>query len=324
MVGSRGEAEEGRSMSDAGAHGPLVSVVIPMYQAEKWILETLASVASQTYPLVETVVVDDGSLDRGPDLVAEFVERAERPFRLVRGPNKGVALARNLGIDESNGELLALLDADDLWHPSKLDLQVQRLVETGAPMCTCGYEFFDDQTNRGVGLVRIKDDSLALRGWLAIEGNGLALASTAVIRRQVLDDLLRFDPSLTCSADLDFALKIGELGRLDAVPEALVRYRVHPGQMHRQISAFAGDMSKLYDRVFSNEGDPRFERRCRANLAVHLGLSELLRGRVALGLRQLGRSVLLDPRRIVTLPVYALVRRAGRRLRSWLSVGVSW
>ena len=126
------------------------------------------------------------------------------------------------------------------------------------------------------------------------------------------------------SADLDFALRIGELGHLDAVPEALVRYRVHQGQMHRQISALAGDMSKLYDRVFSNGGDPRFERRCRANLAVHLGLSQLLRGRIALGLRQLGRSVLLDPRRIVTLPVHALARRVGRRLRSWCTVGVSW
>jgi len=309
----------------ATPHGsPLVSVVIPMYQAEKWILETLESVASQTYPLVETVVVDDGSLDHGPDLVAEFVERAERPIRLVRGPNRGVALARNLGVEESNGELLALLDADDLWHPSKLDMQVQRLVETGAPMCTCSYEFFADQTDRKIGLVRIKDGSLALRGWLALESNGLALASTAVIRRQVFEDLHRFNPQFTVSADLDFALRIGELGDFDVVPETLVRYRVHPGQIHRQISAFAGDMSRLYDRVFSNGEDPKFERRCRANLATHLGLSELLRGRIALGLRQLGRSILLDPRRIVILPIRALARRTGRRLRAWFAAGASW
>ena len=324
MVGRCGLAEDGRSMSGAGTGDPLVSVVIPMYQAEEWILETLASVAAQTYPLVETVVVDDGSSDRGADLVVEFAERAERPFRLVQTANKGVALARNLGIGKSNGELLAFLDADDLWHPSKLDLQVERIAETGAPMCTCGYEFFDDQRDRRVGLVRVKDGSLALRGWLALEGNGLALASTAVIRRQVLDDLHRFDPKFTVSADLDFALKIGELGQLDAVPDPLVRYRVHPGQMHRQISALAGDVSKLYDQVFSDREDPKFERRCRANLAVHLGLSQLLRGRIPLGLRQLGRSVLLDPRRIVTLPIRALARRTGRRLRSWFTVGVSW
>ena len=324
MVGGRGLAEDGRSMSGAGTRLLLVSVVIPMYQAEEWILETLASVAAQTYPMVETVVVDDGSSDRGADLVAGFAERAERPFRLVQTTNRGVALARNLGINESNGELLALLDADDLWHPNKLDLQVERLVETGAPMCTCSYEFFADQTDRRVGLVRVEDGSLALRGWLALEGNGLALASTAVIRRQAWDDLHRFDPRFSVSADLDFALRIGELGHLDAVPEALVRYRVHQGQMHRQISALAGDVSKLYDRVFSNGGDPRFERRCRANLAVHLGLSQLLRGRIALGLRQLSRSVLLDPRRIVTLPLRALARRTGRRLRSWFTVGVSW
>jgi len=273
------------------AAGPLVSVVIPMYQAGAWIEETLTTVSAQTYKNIETVVVDDGSTDRGADVVAEYAASGSRTVQLVRTVNQGVSAARNTGILASSGEFVALLDADDLWHPSKLEYQVAQLEESGSPMCTCGYEFFDDRTKRRIGVVRVDDGSAALRGWLALEGNGLALASTALIRRQVLNELLQFDSLFSISADLDFALRVGERGHLDALPEVLVGYRVHPGQMHRQISGLAGEVPALYDRVFSDGGDPSFERRCRANLAVHIGLSQLLRGRVVSAVRHLGRSV---------------------------------
>ena len=324
MVGRSRLASVGQPVTGEAADGPLVSVVIPMFQSESWIAETLESVAAQTYPLVETIVVDDGSSDSGANLVSGFAESAERPVRLVRTTNNGVAAARNLGIAESNGAYVALLDADDLWRPEKLESQVTQLEESGSPMCTCGYEFFDDRTRRRIGVVRVDDGSAALRGWLALEGNGLALASTALIRRQALEDLLRFDSLFSISADLDFALRVGETGHIDALPEVLVRYRLHPGQMHRQISGLAGDMSALYDRVFSDGGDLSFERRCRANLAVHIGLSQLLKGRFGSALGHLGRSVRWEPRRIVTLPLRAFVRRSGRRLRAVFAGEASW
>ena len=306
------------------AAGPLVSVVIPMYQAGAWIEETLTTVSAQTYKNIETVVVDDGSTDRGADVVAEYAASGSTPVRLVRTVNRGVSVARNTGVLASCGEYVALLDADDLWHPSKLEYQVAQLEESGSPMCTCGYEFFDDRTKRRIGVVRVDDGSAALRGWLALEGNGLALASTALIRRQVLNELLQFDSLFSISADLDFALRVGERGHLDALPEVLVGYRVHPGQMHRQISGLAGEVSALYDRVFADGRDPSFERRCRANLAVHIGLSQLLRGRAGLAMRHLVRSVRWDPRRIVTLPLRAFVRRSGRRLRAVFAGEISW
>jgi len=311
-------------VTDQAADIPLVSVVIPMYQAEAWIVDTLASVAAQTHPRVETIVVDDGSSDRGADLVSVFAGSAERPVHLVSTINNGVASARNLGIAESTGVYVALLDADDLWHPTKLESQVAQLERSGSPMCVCGYEFFADRTRRRIGVVRVDDGSLALRRSLALEGNGLALASTALIRRQALDDRRHFDPTFTISADLDFAVRVEEIGHLDALPEVLVGYRVHPGQMHRQISVLAGDMSAVFDRVFSDGGDPSFERRCRANLAVHIGLSQLLRGRVGVAVRHLGQSMRWDPRRIVTLPLRAMVRRSSRRLRALFAGASPW
>ena len=286
-----------------------------MFQSAEWIGATLATVEAQTYPLLETIVVDDGSTDQGSEVVAEFASSCERPVRLVRTTNRGVAAARNTGITESAGDFVALLDADDLWQPRKLELQVARLEASGAPMCTCGYEFFDDRTGRRTGVVRVEDGSNALRGWLSLEGNGLALASAALISRAALEELRLVDSEFSVSADLEFALRIADLGHLDSVPETLVRYRLHPRQMHRQVSGLAGDVGVLYDRVFAKKRNPSLERRCRANLAAHLGFSHLLRGRVDVALPYLWRSFCCDPRRIFTLPVRAIGRRLGRRLQ---------
>ena len=140
----------------------------------------------------------------------------------------------------------------------------------------------------------------------------------------MFDDRRHFEPTFTISADLDFAFRVDEIGHLDALPEVLVGYRVHHGQMHRQVSVLAGDMSAVFDRVFSDGGAPSFERRCRANLAVHIGLSQLLRGRVGAAVRHLGQSMRWDPRRIVTLPLRAIVRRLGRRLRALFAGASPW
>jgi glycosyltransferase involved in cell wall biosynthesis len=108
----------------------LVSVIIPMFNAERWIEETLASVAAQTYPRdqIEIIVVDDGSTDGG----AGLVERCCPSARLMRGKNGGPSRARNIGTRAACGEFLQYLDADDLLVRDKLMRQVQALENTGA------------------------------------------------------------------------------------------------------------------------------------------------------------------------------------------------
>jgi glycosyltransferase involved in cell wall biosynthesis len=103
---------------------PRVSVVIPLYQTERYIAETLASVLAQTFDDFEVLVIDDGSRDRGPDIARAT---GDSRVRVVSQINRGLAGARNTGIREARGAYIALLDADDRWHPEKLARHVALL-----------------------------------------------------------------------------------------------------------------------------------------------------------------------------------------------------
>ncbi len=316
MVGSGRSETNGRRVTDCR---PLVSVVVPMYQGRNWIASTLRSVASQTFTDFEILIVDDGSTDNGHEEAQRVGIEEAVDLRVIRTENSGVAAARNLGIEESRGEFVALLDADDLWHPLKLERQLERLGHNGSPFCTCGYEFMDDRTGRRTAVVVHRGADGVLDRWLALEGNGLALASTALVRRRAIDQLRRFDPTFSVSADLAFALRMAVLGSFDVVPDVLVRYRIHAGQMHRQVSGLASDLERLHDQVFADGLDPAGERRCRANLDAHMGYVHLRKGQIRRGLGYLWSAACRDSRRLVTVPIRAVSRRLRRWLRARLS-----
>jgi glycosyltransferase involved in cell wall biosynthesis len=102
----------------------LVSVVIPAYNAEAWVCETIASVRSQTYENIEIVLVDDGSTDRTSDFAAKALKGSQFPYRIFSQQNSGAAAARNYGWRAAAGQWIQFLDADDLLEPNKIELQV--------------------------------------------------------------------------------------------------------------------------------------------------------------------------------------------------------
>src|SRR4051812_12704913 len=101
----------------------LTSVIIPIYNAEQYIAETLLSALAQTHRNIEIIVVDDGSTD-GSAAVVKLIAASDARVRLISQPNRGVAHARNCAIAEAQGEFIAPLDADDLWHPKKIERQI--------------------------------------------------------------------------------------------------------------------------------------------------------------------------------------------------------
>ena len=114
----------------------LVTVIIPVFNGERWISSTLASAAAQTHSMLEILVIDDGSTDGTAAIVEAAASRDDR-IRLIRKQNGGVSAARNKGIAEARGELIAPLDADDLWHREKIARQVaaMRSPEVGLVYC---------------------------------------------------------------------------------------------------------------------------------------------------------------------------------------------
>ena len=124
-----------------------VGVVVPLYNSKTTINETLASIVNQTYRNLDILVVDDGSSDNGPRIVEQWSARDHR-VRLIRQTNAGVAAARNIGAAAATGEYLAFCDADDLWAPRKIELQLNALAASAgrSEYVYCWYAMMNAET----------------------------------------------------------------------------------------------------------------------------------------------------------------------------------
>jgi len=122
----------------AMSKNPLISVIVPIYNGEKFLSQTIQSVIHQTYANWELILVDDGSTDKTPSIIKKFEQSDQRIIKIIL-PNSsgGPAHPRNIGLDLAKGEYIAFLDADDLWDSQKLTLQIDFLKNTKADMVHC-------------------------------------------------------------------------------------------------------------------------------------------------------------------------------------------
>ena len=172
---------------------PLVSVIVPAWNAAATLLETLESAGRQTHRNLEILVVDDGATDRTAEIAAGYCARDSRA-RLIQTENRGLASARNRAIDEARGEFIAPLDADDIWHPEKIERQLATFVEKGPKvgLVYCWYRMIDEE-----GLVTeepwgpVFEGDVFARHLQCSFGTG----SSPLIRRNALDGV-RYDPAL--------------------------------------------------------------------------------------------------------------------------------
>lgn len=181
---------------------PRVSVVVPLYQTERYIAEALASVLAQTFADFECIVVDDGSRDRGPEIARAT---GDARVRVVSQQNRGLAGARNTGIREARGEYVAFLDADDRWAPEKLARHVAVLDGDPSIGVTCSASRLIDDDGNPLGLTQSparQDFSASYIFCRNPVGNG----SSPVIRKAVFDDIAFEDAALgrTCWFDESF------------------------------------------------------------------------------------------------------------------------
>lgn len=122
---------------------PLITVIMPAYNADRFIADAIRSVQAQTHSNWELLILDDGSKDRTCAVALDFAQQDDRICLLKNEKNMGVARTRNRGFDLCRGSFVALLDADDVWHADKLEKQLRRLVESGADFAYSSYAIVD-------------------------------------------------------------------------------------------------------------------------------------------------------------------------------------
>ena len=210
-----------------------ISVVIPAYNAAIFLPRCLESVFAQTLKPEEVIVVDDGSTDNTAALAAEL------GARVISRPNGGLSAARNTGIENTSSEWIALLDADDLWAPEKLERQAA-CIRPETVLVYTGIRIFDDN---GVRAVRRADDPIAARKMLRYRNP--ITPSTALVRREAVVQDGGFREDIRACEDWEMWFRLQRLGQFEVVPDALTDYYVYPNSL----SANPGKMLEALDRI---------------------------------------------------------------------------
>lgn len=203
-------------------HSLEISVIVPVHDGERYLAETLDSILAQTLRPLEILVVDDGSTDGTAAIAKSFGD----PVVYVHRERAGVSAARNHGIRIACGDLIAFLDADDLFLPHKLELQRQRFIERPELDMSSGYtaNFWSPE----MSALEADHDPKPTEPWPRFIG-------TWVVRRSVFDTVGGFDESMRLSQDVDWNIRVERSPAVtETLDEVLTRRRLHRGNTTRQ------------------------------------------------------------------------------------------
>jgi glycosyltransferase involved in cell wall biosynthesis len=202
---------------------PLVSVVVPAFQAEAFIGEALESALGQESARVEVLVVDDGSTDRTAEVASSY------PVRLIRQSNRGPAAARNAGLSLAGGEFMTILDADDIWPRDRLARQVEHLrahPELGIVL--------------GLTEIFLTPGQEPPAHWpVAHTGRPIpAVAGSMLARASVFEVVGAFDEKLRQCEDIDWLARVKDAGiQAGSIDHVVLRYRIHAANTSRHTNA---------------------------------------------------------------------------------------
>jgi glycosyltransferase involved in cell wall biosynthesis len=227
---------------------PLISVIIPAYNAETTILETIQSVRQQTFSDLEIIVVDDASTDGTLSKVRAI--RDDR-LKILTRPHQGLSASRNRGIEHATGEFLSFLDADDLWTPDKLEMQLKTLQPRPQAGIAYSWTAFIDQHGR----------FLFAKERLYFEGNVyapllrscfIASGSNVLIRRSCIDSVGLFDTSLRAAEDWEYWLRAAARWHFAVVPRYQILYRFSSGSMSSDVETIEKASLIVLDRALKS------------------------------------------------------------------------
>lgn len=292
---------------------PLISIVIPTYNAAKTIERTLKSVLAQTYSNFEVLIINDGSKDETLEIISRIQDPRIQVFSYV---NKGLSASRNRGITRANGKYITLLDADDMWTADKLEAQLNALQKN--PKAALAYswtDYIDEQ------------DQLLHRGCY-VKANGniyskllianfLESGSNPLICKWALDEVGEFDCSLSNGADWDMWLRLAARYPFVCVAAPQVLYRVSEKSVSANVQGMEKCCLQIMERNFANAPVElqHLKHQSLGNLYLYLAFRvvEVSQSRQSslLAIRYLGQAVKYDPslpRRRHRLTLLALIK----------------
>jgi glycosyltransferase involved in cell wall biosynthesis len=294
---------------------PTISVIIPAYNAEDTILATVNSVQQQTFSDLEIIVINDGSRDKTLDVVKGIVDTRLKVFSYK---NAGAAVARNRGLAHATGEFIAFIDADDLWTPDKLELQLAALQEhPEAGVAYCWTTFIDENCK-----------FLYVQPPVYFEGNVypqllvknfLCCGSIPLVRRQAIESVGELDPSLESTHDWDYWLRLAARWTYVLVPKHQVFYRQTSGSISSKIEVRERYHLMAIEKAFkAAPPDLQYlKKQTLANLYQQLTRLYIDRRLDAEGIEQAGMKL---QRAIRFYPKILLNRNTQRLAAKWLLI----
>lgn len=202
---------------------PLVSVLIPVYNSEAYVKEAVDSILNQTYQNLEVIIINDGSSDGSLEILENIQDLR---VQLVSRENRGLVQTLNEGIDLATGEFLVRMDSDDISTEDRIEKQLKYMLKNQeVVVCGCFYEEF------GARQVIIKNPTK----YTTIERNlcwgPVVCHPSVMIKKSVFEDGLRFEDEFFTAEDYKLWVDVLEKGKIANIPEVLLKYRVHDGQI---------------------------------------------------------------------------------------------
>jgi glycosyltransferase involved in cell wall biosynthesis len=290
---------------------PCITAIIPAYNAQRTLEPAIRSALEQTRPPDEVLVIDDGSRDR----TASIARAAGETVVCISTANRGVAAARNAGLERARGDLVAFLDADDLWEPVKLERQLEAMSRAPrAEACSCALRRVDDNLNTlAVTTVTEHEDW----GRALLLGGGVAYCPSALlVERAAVLSVGGFREELSQSADWDLLLRLSQRIRLRALNEPLVLYRQHSANMSHDVHLLERDVLNVLGHFFADPppGYADLRRRSYARHLTILSGSYFHAGQPAEALRCALRALAMHPSALPAMagfPIRALSRKVA-------------
>ena len=273
---------------------PVVSVIIPCYNTAQYLGEAIASVLYQTFSDFELLIIDDGSTDSTPEIASSFLD--DRRVRYIHQDNMGLSAARNKGINLSSGKFIALLDADDVWEPEKLKVQLD--VFNNMPQY--GLVFTDFLTFDERGIIASEKNSFIQHRLNTVDfetlysRNNFIYPSTVMVPKSVFEAVGGFDVTLKSAEDYDMWLRIAKMSRLSGISSCLVRIRQHGSNMSLNVPIMLENEIAVIEK--NGSGIHTEKARKRHAKIYYLNADRLIHaGKRLYAIRLLVRGILLCP-----------------------------